>query len=121
MSVTLYVSPRPAIPSTCICTRAPAAGRGEALVGQLGKLRSIGNRPGGLTIRRRLATQCHSFFPRPDTCKNRGTEIDERDHAKTRLCVERLERPALPAEIAGQKTSGIGLATCPTSMAHAVL
>src|SRR5450759_917903 len=60
----------------------------------------------------RLATQCRSFFPRPDTCKNRGTEIDERDHAKTRLCVERLERPALPAEIAGQKTSGIGLTTC---------
>src|SRR5665811_2110512 len=62
----------------------------------------------------RLVTQCRSFFPRPDTCKNRGTEIDERDHAKTRLCVERLERPALPAEIAGQKTSGIGLPTCPT-------
>src|ERR1017187_2146774 len=48
MSVTLSVSPCPAIPSTCTSTRAPAAGRGEALVGQLGKLRPIGNRPGGL-------------------------------------------------------------------------
>jgi len=59
----------------------------------------------------RLAAQCRSFFPRPDTCKNRGTEIDARDHAKIGLSVERLERPTLRAEIAGQKTSGIGLAT----------
>src|ERR1035437_8691714 len=62
----------------------------------------------------RLPAQCRSFFPRPDTCKNRGTEIDARDHAKTGLSVERLERPTLPAEIAGQKTSGIGLPACPT-------
>src|ERR1035437_8016938 len=47
---------------------------------------------------RRLPAQCRSFFPRPDTCKNRGTEIDARDHAKTGLSVERLERPTLPAE-----------------------
>src|ERR1035437_7690824 len=27
---------------------------------------------------RSLQSQCRSFFPRPDTCKNRGTEIDAR-------------------------------------------
>ena len=60
----------------------------------------------------RMVSQCRSFFPRPDTCKTRGTEIDERDLPKTRLCVARLERLAMPAEIAGQKTSGIGMVSC---------
>src|ERR1035437_413496 len=67
-----------------------------------------------LWVARSLPGQCRSFFPRPDTCKNRGTEIDARDYATTGLSVERLERPTLPAEIAVQKTSGIGLPGCPT-------
>src|ERR1035438_3789818 len=91
MSVTLSVSPCPAIPSTCTSTRAPAAGRGE--VGQLGKLRPIGNRPGGLPIRRRLATCPTSQHERITSSDQVRRKVRQAENEAAHPARQRLHAP----------------------------
>src|ERR1035437_3106318 len=58
-------------------------------------------------MRGSLASQCRSVFPKPNTCTNCGTLLRARNTADTDL-------RGRSAEVAEQKTSGIGLPTCPT-------
>src|ERR1017187_3581623 len=85
MSVTLSVSPCPAIPSTCTSTRAPAAGRGE--VGQ------FGNRPGGLTIRRRLATCPTSQHERITSSDQVRRKVRQAENEAAHPARQRLHAP----------------------------